>query len=107
MYYGSPLWPLSGGELDSLCVAWRKALRAIWKIHPMTDFDIISAMAGKSLILSLKSRFVNFFNMCMSCENDVVKTIAFIGISNPMSYAGNNYKLLLNDQNAFGVFRHD
>ncbi len=39
----------------------------------------------------------------MSCENGVAKNIAFICISNPMSCAGNNYKLLLNDQNEFGV----
>ncbi len=39
----------------------------------------------------------------MSCENDVVKTIAFICISNRMSCAGNNQKLLLNDQNKFGM----
>ncbi len=72
-------------------------------IHPMTHCDIISAMAGKPLILSFKSRFVKFFNKCTSCENGIVKTIAFICISNPMSCAGNNYKLLLNDQNEFGV----
>ncbi len=40
----------------------------------------------------------------MSCENGVVKTFAFICNSNPMSCAGNNYKLLLNDKNEFGVF---
>ncbi len=56
-------------------------------------------MAGQSLILSLQSCFVKYFNQCMSCENGVVKTVAFICISNP---AGNNYKLLLNDQNEFG-----
>ncbi len=39
----------------------------------------------------------------MSCENDGVKTVAFICISNPMSCVGNNYKSLLNDQNEFGV----
>ncbi len=39
----------------------------------------------------------------MSCENGVVKTIAFIYISNLISCAGNNYKLLFNDQNEFGV----
>ncbi len=39
----------------------------------------------------------------MSCENEVVKTIDFICISNSMSCVGNNYKLLLNDQNEFGV----
>ncbi len=39
----------------------------------------------------------------MSCKDGLVKTIAFICISNPMSCAGNNYKLLLIDQNEFGV----
>ncbi len=38
----------------------------------------------------------------MSCENGVVKLLLFC-ICNPMSCAGNNYKLLLNDQNEFGV----
>ncbi len=65
----------------------------------MTHCDIMSAMAGKPLILSLKSRFVKYFNKCISCENGVGKTGAFISISNPMSCAGNNYKLLLNDHN--------
>ncbi len=63
------------------------------------DCDIISAMADKSLILSIKFCFVKYFNKCMSCENGVVKTIAPICNSNPMSCAANNYKLLLNDQN--------
>ncbi len=39
----------------------------------------------------------------MSCENGVVKTVVFICISHPMSCAGNTYKLLLNNQNEFGV----
>ncbi len=39
----------------------------------------------------------------MSCENDVVKTVSFICISNTMSCVGNNYNLLLNDYNEFGV----
>ncbi len=39
----------------------------------------------------------------MSCENGVVKTVAFICISNPLRCAGYNYKLLLNDENEFEV----
>ncbi len=39
----------------------------------------------------------------MSCENGVIKIVAFICISNPVSCAGNNNKLLLNDQHEFGV----
>ncbi len=63
----------------------------------MTHSDIISAMAGQPLFLSFKSCFVKYFNKYMSCENDGVKTVAFICISNPMSCVGNNYKSLLND----------
>ncbi len=39
----------------------------------------------------------------MSCENGVVKTVAFICISNPLRCASYNYKLLLNDENEFEV----
>ncbi len=60
----------------------------------MTHCYIISAMVGKPWIVYLKTCVVKYF---------VVKTNAFICISNPMSCAGNNYKLLLNDQNEFGV----
>ena len=28
-FYGSPLWPLEGAMIQSLCVDWRKALRCI------------------------------------------------------------------------------
>ncbi len=44
----------------------------------MTHCVIISAMAGKPLILSLKSHFVKNVNKCMSCDNYVVKIIAFL-----------------------------
>ncbi len=101
--YCSLLWPFSAGGLDSQDVDWRKTLRVKLRIHRMIHCDIISAMAGKPLLVDLKSRFVKLFNNCMSCENDVVKTITFVCISNPMSCTGNNYKLLLNDQNESGV----
>ncbi len=39
----------------------------------------------------------------MPCEDDVFITVASICVNNYMSYASNNYKLLLNDQNECGV----
>ncbi len=41
-YYGSPLWPLQSDEVEFLCVAWRKALRVIWRVHPQTHCDVSS-----------------------------------------------------------------
>ncbi len=33
-YYGSPLWPLQSDGVESLYVAWRKALMIIGRVHP-------------------------------------------------------------------------
>ncbi len=63
----------------------------------MTHCDIISSVAVKPLILSLKYHVVKFSNKYMSFEN------VCICISNHISRTDNNYKLLLNDQNEFGV----
>ncbi len=43
----------------------------------------------KPLILSLRARFVKNFNKCLEHDNNVVKSVAFICKSNPMSCAGN------------------
>ncbi len=66
-------------------------------MHPQTYFDVIAAFSGqKSLILSLRARFVNSFYKFLANDNNVVKSVAFICKSNPMSCAGNNYRMLLN-----------
>ena len=31
-FYGSPLWPLEGAMIQSLCVEWRKSLRCVWSL---------------------------------------------------------------------------
>ncbi len=46
--------------------------------------------------------FVNCFNKCLENYN-VVKCIAFICKSNPMSCAGNNYIMLLNAKNELTI----
>ncbi len=46
-----------------------------------------------SLILSLRAPFVNYFNKCLE-NNNAVKCVAFCK-SNPMSSAGNTYRMLV------------
>ncbi len=38
-------WALNGKGFKALCVAWRKALRILWRVHPMTHNDIIATMS--------------------------------------------------------------
>ncbi len=103
-YQGSPLWPWQSDEVESLCVAWRKALRIICRVHPQTHCDVIAALSGqKPLILSLRARFVNIVKKCLENDNNVVKFVAFIYKFNPLSCAGNNYRMLLNAKNELTI----
>ncbi len=43
------------------------------------------------------------FNKCLKHDNNVVKSVAFICKSNPMSWADNNYRILLNAKNELTI----
>ncbi len=76
----------------------------IWRVHPQTHCDVIAALSGqKPLILSLRARFVIFLNKCIDNDNNIVKYVAFICKSNPMSCGGNNYRMLLNAKNELTI----
>ncbi len=49
--------------------------------------------------ISYHLTFVIFFNKYLEHDNNVGKSVAFICKSNPMSCAGNNYRMLLNAKN--------
>ncbi len=46
---------------------------------------------------------MKLFNKCLEHDSNVVKSVAFIGKSNPMSCAGNNYRMLLNAKNELTI----
>ncbi len=46
---------------------------------------------------------MKFFNKYLKYDNNVVKFVAFISKSNPMSCAGNNYRMLLNAKNELTI----
>ncbi len=88
--------------MESRCIAWRKELSVIWRVHPQTHCDIIVALSGqKPLLLSLRAIFVNLFNKCLENDKSVVKSI--ICKSNPMSCTGNNYIILLTAKNELTI----
>ena len=85
-FYGSPLGLLNSTAVHSLCVDWRKSLRMLWRVHPMTHCDIIAALSNQ---------------LPLHIYNSVVNLISNIAICNPMSTAGKNYRSVLdvNGQN--------
>ncbi len=46
---------------------------------------------------------MKMFNKYLENDNYVVKSVAFISKSNPMSCAGNNYRMLLNAKNELTI----
>ncbi len=44
-----------------------------------------------------------FVNKCLEIDNNVVKLIALICKNNPMTYAGNYYRMLLNAKNELTI----
>ena len=48
-FYGSPLWLLilNSTAVHFLRVDWRKSLRMLWRVHPMTHGDIIAALSNQ------------------------------------------------------------
>ncbi len=48
-------------------------------------------------------KLLNLFNKCLEHDNNVVKSVAFICNSNPMSCAGNNHRMLSNAKNELTI----
>ena len=93
VFYGSPLWPLEGAMIQSLCVDWRKALRCVWSVNNITHCDIITSLSNQfPLILRLKKRFIKFISNCLVSQNNIVKIISHVAICNPKSNTGSNYR---------------
>ena len=85
-FYGSPLWNLNDPGVQSLCVDWRKSLRSLWRVHPMTHCDVIAALSDQlSIKVSLERRYIRSINKCLSSSNSIVNVISHIAICNPMS----------------------
>ncbi len=91
------MWYLKSDGVKAICVAWWKALQTIYKVHPATHCDIITALSGQVPLLSnLKARFGKFFKKCREHIHKIVKAAATAALVNPMSCAGRNYREVLN-----------
>ncbi len=96
-FYGAPLWYFKSDGIEAICVAWCKALRTKYKVHPATHCDVITALSGHVPLLSnLKVRFDKFFKKYREHKNKIVKAAATAALVNPMSCAGSNYREVMN-----------
>ena len=93
-FYGAPLWLLSSCNVENVCIAWRKALRQIWKLSPMTHCNIITCLSNSiPLHVSLQKRFCKFVYGIQQYGSSIIKTVTKVALKNPFSVFCNNYLL--------------
>ncbi len=92
-FYGAPLFLLSDNKTKSLCTSWRRALRKLWKVDPMTHCDIVAALADcMPLEMQLECRFIKFFNDANQHRCSIIRTISEMAKENPWSVSGDNFR---------------
>ena len=73
-FYGAPLWNICSATFKQLCAAWRKCIRKIWRVHPMTHCDVIALLSHcKPMEIGIQQTFCKFvantFQWHYSVEN--------------------------------------
>jgi len=66
------LWNLTNPDGQTLCVAWRQALRRIWKLPHNCHTAIERMSAPISMFDTLCKRSLNFVQKCLNSENVLV-----------------------------------
>ena len=93
-FYGSPLWDLER-HLESIAVAWRRALKMLWGVPRETHREVVAMLSGCLPIqLSLYTRFCKFVKNALTGPNVLTATVMKIAMCNPLSSFRRNMNLL-------------
>ena len=69
-----------------LCAAWRKCLRKIWRVHPMTHCDVITLLSHcKPMEVGIQQRFCKFVANIFQNGTLMLRTIVLTVLNNPLS----------------------
>ena len=81
--------------MNELYVAWRKAIRRVWKIPWSTHSNLLPHLAGVlPPELDFAKRTISFIRLLLNSNNKVVKMITGMGLCGPHSIIGQNYRFL-------------
>ena len=81
-HYGAELWDLNSRKVEDYCIAWRKALRKVWKLpYDASSINVALVSNTAPLLDELCRRANNFTHTCLQCDSNFVQTVAMHGIS--------------------------
>jgi len=73
-YYGCELWLLNNPKLESVCVAWRKSMRKIWKLSQQAHSFWLNLISSCLPIFDeLCRRSVSFVRSCLSHDSYLIE----------------------------------
>ena len=104
-FYGAPLFLMNGKGVQQLCIAWRKALRVVWRISNMTHKYIVAMLSEcMPLEMSLNRRFIKFLTVCIEGKSSITKGIVRMSAFNPFSITCNNLSELVHRYKFYSGF---
>ena len=78
--------------MNSMCIAWRKSVRRIWKVPYKTHCNLIPFISNSIPIeVIIHRRFYRFFDNCINSDNGVISYI-FNNALMSNSRLGKNFK---------------
>ena len=99
-FYGAPLWNICSATFKQLCAAWRKCLRKIWRVNPMTHCDVIALLSHcKPMGIGIQQRFCKFVANIFQNGTQVLRTIVLTALNNPLSVFCSNYNTIIGHGN--------
>ena len=94
-FYGSQFLPLYDNTMDAVYVAWRNAVRRVWRVPPLTHCNILPHLTGvMPPELSFAKRAISFTQKLLTSKNKTVNMITGMGIYGTHSILGANVRHL-------------
>ena len=93
--YGSVLWDLSCTDINKFYTAWRKCIRRISNISSRTHCRYLNILCSDFPVdMQLHTRFLKFFHMTLSSQNDCISLCAKLALNGSGSIICQNLNLV-------------
>ena len=90
-FYGSPIWSVISKGFNDICIAWKKALRKIWRISNRTHCDLVASLSDSvPLEQKLVQIFLRFKSKAFLHGCKLLKSTIQVACLNPYSTNCNN-----------------
>jgi hypothetical protein len=75
--YGCELWSLTNRRIEDLCVAWRKSLRAVWRLPQCTHKYLLHSISHCLPVFDeICRRSLNFIKSCITHHSQLIRFIS-------------------------------